>query len=127
MKNHLGVEFIMTRLSCEIKTLKTYRLMVWDFPKQKMKRKCFNGLPNKVSLSILLHWIAKERSELSKMVMRSSSIKKRREQMIHCIANYLYLTKYVKIPKQKTTFTPLLELHGQVNQCNVHMISTNCT
>jgi hypothetical protein len=36
---------------------------------------CDDGvLPNKVSLSILLHWMAKERSELSKIVMRSSSI-----------------------------------------------------
>lgn len=30
-------------------------------------------LPNRVSFSILLHWMAKERSELSKIVMRSSS------------------------------------------------------
>lgn len=36
----------------------------------------FTILPNKVSLSILLHWMAKERSELSKMVMRSSSRKR---------------------------------------------------
>lgn len=32
-----------------------------------------NILPNRVSFSILLHWMAKERSELSKIVMRSSS------------------------------------------------------
>lgn len=35
-------------------------------------------LPNNVSFSILLHWIAKERSELSKIVIRSpSEIKKK--------------------------------------------------
>ena len=46
---------------------------------EAIDRKCFNILPNKVSLSILLHWMAKERSELSKMVMRSSSRKRERE------------------------------------------------
>lgn len=43
---------------------------IWKKHEQK-----FNVLPNNVSLSILLHWIAKERSELSKIVMRSSSEK----------------------------------------------------
>lgn len=63
-------------------------------------RKCFNVLPNKVSLSILLHWMAKERSELSKMVMRSSSSKReKRDQMIHCKGNYPHQRKHVKIPK----------------------------
>lgn len=36
-------------------------------------------LPNKVSLSILLHWIAKERSELSNMVIKSSSTAKKKQ------------------------------------------------
>lgn len=30
-------------------------------------------LPKRVSFNILLHWMAKDRSELSKMVIRSSS------------------------------------------------------
>lgn len=58
------------------------------------KRKCFNILPNKVSLSILLHWMAKERSELSKMVMRSSSRKREmKEKMIISAKNKDYVVK----------------------------------
>lgn len=44
--------------------------------------KYLDVLPNKVSLSILLHWMAKERSELSKIVMRSSSTKMEKREHV---------------------------------------------
>lgn len=70
------------------------------------ERKQFKILPNKVSLSILLHWMAKERSELSKMVMRSSSGKReKRGQIIHCEGNCLYQRKHVKMPKRNNFIT----------------------
>lgn len=90
--------------------------MCMEIKGQQMENFFFNFLPNKVSLSILLHWMAKDRSELSKIVMRSSS--KKGKDCIMTMREIISTKEYilsVKYTKNPTNFIYSMEVQYLVN------------